>query len=352
MRKMAFDQEEYERIELTPWHFPPIKKKHLVGLGPSDESTYHWHWRCVTPLFITILALLIVVGVYTLGLEEGKSVARKYAIPTIDVKQQQILNYQIGTALILNIHITHHGGTSVCALMRKFGDSPDFACMGRGKEGDWPADEPETWSKHYRLYNETASFVTSFRQHFHFVSWEYVTWANLHGINWEHDDLVSMIVMRDPLERFLAGGKCGGFQPQLPGGDPTNETQDVYWEYASAECADNYALRVLAEQKDCAQGSNTSIACLEGAKNLLRRFTFILDQACLSESMIALGRVLHLNITEQKFEHKGLHKDHTLSPRERIGNDTLYEFVGHKFRRDIELYEWSKAHSIVKCGSR
>ena len=47
------------------------------------------------------------------------------------------------------------------------------------------------------------------RPYFHFKSMEYISFGNLHKTNWEDKDLVSMIVMRDPLERFLAGGKCG-----------------------------------------------------------------------------------------------------------------------------------------------
>jgi hypothetical protein len=56
-----------------------------------------------------------------------------------------------------------------------------------------------------------------------------------------------MIVMRDPLERFMSGGKCGSFHKSLPD-DPTNDTQELYWEYANSDCADNYALRVLANE--------------------------------------------------------------------------------------------------------
>ena len=63
-------------------------------------------------------------------------------------------------------------------------------------------------------------------------SWEYTKWGNLHTVDWEYPNLVSMIVMRDPIERFLAGGKCGKYHGSL-GGDPTPSNQDIYWEYAS-----------------------------------------------------------------------------------------------------------------------
>ena len=171
--------------------------------------------------------------------------------------------------------------------------------------------------------------------------------------NWEYKNLVSMIVMRDPLERFLAEGKCGGFHsnkktPLSINGDPTNETQAQYWEYANSGCADNYALRVLANESHCVNGANTTIDCLESAKDLLRRFTFILDQSCLSDAMVEMGKYLHLNITEQDFESR-LHHKHPPTVRERLGNDTLYEYLQDRFRRDIALYEWSKTQSVVQC---
>ena len=118
-------------------------------------------------------------------------------------------------------------------------------------------------------------------------------YRSLDVTNWEYPNLVSMIVMRDPIERFLAYGKCympldkhqypteslgpGGY---FKGDHPVdgNATQiQLWWEYANAECADNYALSVLADSP-CTNGSDTSVQCLEGAKTLLRRFTFILDQ--------------------------------------------------------------------------
>jgi len=178
-----------------------------------------------------------------------------------DVKQQQITNYIKGSAIIRNIHITHHAGTSLCSQMSKLGPTPGFACMGMAKgknnatatiEHPWPSEEALK-SNHIDIgtnligYNETAEWVKFWRPYFHFKSLEYGSFGDLHKTNWEDKDLVSMIVMRHPLERFLAGGKCGGFQTRI-GDDPTGDTQDVYWQYANSDCADNYALRVLANE--------------------------------------------------------------------------------------------------------
>lgn len=63
--------------------------------------------------------------------------------------------------------------------------------------------------------------------------------------------------------------------------------------------------------------------------------------------MVALGDALNLTITKEGFE-SSLHREHAPT-RDRLGNDTLYEYVKRRFRRDIELYEWSKERSIVVC---
>jgi len=279
----------------------------------------------------------------------------------IAIKQQQIANYIKGTAIIRNIHITHHAGTSLCGQMSKVPNehTPGFACMKKGRNNDtyWPEEaiKASPFDGKHQVgkevsYNETKEWVSFWRQYYHFVSGEYPDWdKTLHQTNWEYENLVSMIVMRNPLERFLAGGKCGGFQKKIPD-DPSNETQDTYWEYANSECADNYALRVLTREP-CVQGANTSSECLQGAKDLLNRITFILDQSCLNESVEAFGSALHLNFTKDGFESRLHHWHANLSVRDRFGNDTLYEYVQTRFRRDIELYEWSKNRSIVLCNN-
>ena len=129
-------------------------------------------------------------------------------------------------------------------------------------------------------------------------------------------------------------------------GDPNSENQEIYWEYANSDCTDNFALRVLTNSSDCVNGADTSIECLNGAKDLLRRFTFILDAACFDESVIALGKELDLEWESKTKLRKAVPRS---SSRVRISNDTLYEFLENRFRRDIELYEWSKSLSVLKC---
>ncbi|KAL3798491.1 hypothetical protein ACHAWO_011166 [Cyclotella atomus] len=267
------------------------------------------------------------------------------------LKQTQIANYISGKALILNIHITHHAGTSVCSKMTDCGPTPSFACM-KQKSGDgspWPENDPEL-NRFDLNYDDADVLVTTFRPYFHFMSMEYPHYGNLHNMNWEYPALVSMIVMRNPLDRFLAGGKCGSFHNSIineADPDPDNGVvQRLYWEYANDICADNYALRVLAADNRCDE--NNMEGCFQSAKSLLERFTFILDEDCLDESMEAMGNVLGLHITADGFESR--HHHYHPSAQERINNETLYEFLLNKFHYDMQLYEWSKNMSVVRCS--
>ena len=260
-------------------------------------------------------------------------------------KQKQIQNYINGTGLILNVHITHHAGTFLCSVMQYIGPTPSFVCMG----GDnWPSGVPNT---HEAWHEEqgTATMVEQIRPHFHFLSHEYGYNGDFHTlqkIDWEYKNLISMIVMRDPIDRFLAGGRCGTFHENLKG-DPTpeQESQDKWWDYANSRCADNYALRILSDNPNCCTHNDT-----DRAMKLLERFTFIIYQDCLSESIGSISDTLNLTgVNNATRKSDPLHRIHKTA-RERITNDTLWEFLNDKFRHDIALYEWSKNHSIVKCS--
>lgn len=260
------------------------------------------------------------------------------------IKELQIKRYISGDALLLNIHITHHAGTTFCGKIGNLGPRPKFACM-RGD--NWPQNvtKKKSWSN-----KETATMVQQIRPYFHMVSWEFQKCGNLHDTNWEYENLVSVIVMRHPLDRLLSRNTCDNTFNKA---DRDNITAGVWWNYASSKCADNYALKVLSKREtNCCQGANTSVDILNDAKDLIRRFTFVIDMACMDESLIELTRVLSLPLPELKYHKKQLekHAANTFTARERIGNDTLYEYLMSRFRRDIELYEWSRLISIVDCS--
>ena len=87
--------------------------------------------------------------------------------------------YKQGKALMLNVHITHHAGTTFCSKIGRLGPAPQFACMS----GDnWPQNISNQipWS-----HNATAGMVESLRKYFHMVSWEFHL-QHLETTNWEY----------------------------------------------------------------------------------------------------------------------------------------------------------------------
>ena len=90
---------------------------------------------------------------------------------------------------------------------------------GESVEHPWPTEEALKSNHFDNIHNlprnnDTAAWVKFWRTYFHFSSSEYGKFGDLHPVNWEYENLVSMIVKRDPLERFLSGGKCG-FQTRI-----------------------------------------------------------------------------------------------------------------------------------------
>jgi hypothetical protein len=263
---------------------------------------------------------------------------------------EQVTNYRNGDGLILNTHITHHGGTTLCTVFGRAPNtkgSPTFACMHVQPEDnvtdpEYPNDMPWT-------YNETAANVEIVKKYFHMISWEFGSpKMPLNETNWEYEKLVSVYVSRDPLSRLLAGD--GMVLKKYPGvlkeETHVNATLQEWWDFAhEKQHTNNYALRVLAGN-GCCNGSDTKSFHLENAKQLLSRYTFILDMACFDQSMSAMADILGITITPQKAQR--LHHTHK-SPKERIPYPDVYDYLVERNKMDIALYEWTKTQALVKC---
>lgn len=264
---------------------------------------------------------------------------------------RQIQNYKRGTGLILNIHITHHGGTTVChALGRSpdaIGTAPSAAC-NRPR----PNDNIKFPNKHPWTHPRTAKNIKLVRENFHMIGWEFgytghAPKPSLAVTNWEDPNLLSVIVMRDPTSRLLAtSGWIRNHYPDIPRG---NATKEDWWEYANHPWfTNNYALRVLAGN-GCCNGGKTPQEHLENAKALIERFSIVLDIKCLNEGLEALSSLVNITLAKQKRRRKPAHR--RAPSRERVGYDDVYEFLLEKNRLDIELYEWSKSLTLVDCSN-
>jgi hypothetical protein len=154
--------------------------------------------------------------------------------------------------------------------------------------------------------------------------------------------------MRDPLGRLLAAS--GYTKRNYPNIRQEKGTLEEWTAFAhDDEITNNYALSILAGN-GCCDGNNTDPIHLQNAKDLVSRFTFVLDLECLNEGMQELADQLGMNITitdppdrNEKHTHK--------PPKERIPYPEIYDFLKERNKLDIELYEWSKSLSLVDCAA-
>lgn len=310
--------------------------------------------------------------------------------PLSKLAKTQVQRYRNGTGLVLLNHLTHHAGTTFCHTFQnvtvkstgQFERAPSFHCMAvTQNEGIAPQDlrpflrhgnaflkeddygspiVKHNWgltvAKHPWTVDEMDANIRTTRKYFHMVAWEYAHWKEqkvpLAQSQWEHADLVSVVIMRDPMTRMFSS-PAGLFFPR----GLTNRRRVLgmtapdwrKWEFVKDPFTNNFALRVLAGP-DCCNGTHTERTYLDKAKALLQRMTFVLDIECLNEGMQALAEILDIDI--QLIQgNVGTHQHKSKTPRERIANDEVYDALLARNRLDIELYEWSKQISLVNCSA-
>jgi hypothetical protein len=359
------------------------------------------------------------------------------------IKKAQIENYRAQKAMILNVQPTHHAGAAFCKRIGHNGINgsivPTFHCMG-DKDGVFPnppycndndndndpllcnSFEQMKHSKVPWTKPETGPFVQALRPYFHMISWELQSprtvrkfGRTLDSPDWDHPNLVSVIVTRDPTSRLLAFDSQAN--KTYPGYRQGELNRTSWWDYAAYNQeigTDNFLLRILTDtdmpgsssssgggSSSGSSGSSGStrnhkkkkrkkkssnrdrnlqnqnhqtqnhvrlgierttdevLALLptgidqshfEHGKAILRKFTFVLDIACLDEGMDVLGRLLHMDLSPPKERKRTTEANHhSVTSRERIGYEDVYEYLVAKNEWDIALYEYSKTISLIRC---
>lgn len=228
--------------------------------------------------------------------------------------------------LVVSIHITHHAGTFLChAAEYNNVSTPPKACITKGLTNL----QFDYWRKRY------GYFALEYRKP-PLIPLQYGKWN-------DPSRIVSIVIMRHPMERLLAGDAMA----EARYGKPSHRTSLQWWKYAHDDAyTNNYALRVFSG------GDTTTEKGLEMAKSLLSKMTYIMDQECLNDNMAVLGEKLgwKMNKLFQRFQAKDRMRQKRQSARERIANDTLYDFLVKRNKNDIALYEWSKSKSLVVCS--
>ena len=274
----------------------------------------------------------------------------------------------------------------------------DMAIWKQESETVQPFDVP--WAHNMTQVN--VDFLL--QQGMQFVSQEFPYGSTRNGMprplsstRWEDPRIVSVFIIRHPLTRLAAGD---GFANRYYG-DPKSRTKEQWWSYAKLtrpvwSNTDNFMLHKLCNQSTalrsaqslnetlsqdyCCHGQDTSHRHLEAAKQLLRRFTYVLDIECLDDGMDALAEELGLISIEQpnsftieqitkgdntpettNSSSSGAPPPKTLSPPPKrrphhkkqldqvLKYQDVYEFLRRRNRVDIELYEWAKTLSLVQC---
>lgn len=244
-------------------------------------------------------------------------------------------------------------GTTFCGLLGKMLGAPSFACLENRNETihDQQLDDilSKPWGKRIPWsHNETAENIATVRKYFRMISFEYSPWppGPLSTMNWEHVNLTSVYIIRHPLSRMLAHDAwTHKSHPTVEDGTADNAT---WMDFARKSVnADNYALHVLSDN-GCCNGSATDPKYLEEAKELVSRFTFVLDIGCLDTSMLALADLLGFqDLLDTSTWKPDVHHD---PPGSRIPAG-VYEYLVEKNRLDLELYEFAKARALVDCSS-
>ena len=295
-----------------------------------------------------------------------------------NIAKNQIDQYKAGTGLILGIHIFRQAGTDFCA---SFGRAPgtigttEFGCR-LPESNKYTFTPPPGFPFHDPwYYNETSSNIAMVRKYFHLIQWRFDRFAPnppLRSTDFEDNNLVSVIIVRDPIDRLLSGNGwlAVHYHPILDG----TASHQMWWEYANTTHGetDNYQLRILAGFP-CCNGADTDPIFLEYAKALMLRFSVVMDIECLDQSFDALADLLGLTIdrlrdlagisTEEydqltaeqayrrKMQHQGYRKNNHLPVDKRIPYQDVYDFLLARNKLDIELYEWAKSISIVNCAA-
>ncbi len=237
----------------------------------------------------------------------------------------QIQNYKTGKALIVNFHLTHHAGTTLYTWARDNGHVAPFACMGGNVTPPMLKRSMSSLTTPW-YYNKTDYWIQKVRPVFLYISWKYGLrrlQRSLNHTNWEHPNLASIVVMRNPIDRLLS---------DVGRHSVKNGTSVEWWDYAQNIRTNNYALRTIMSNEGCCNGGKTQDSYLEAAKSYLQRFTFVITWTVLmshrscsrpywvSITLLNLGRVIVLHgtasrITPCMVRRNTKDMDFTIGPR-------------------------------------
>lgn len=331
--------------------------------GSSNSIGRNCHYGLmdllVTAILVVAIPTIIISSALVLFPAEPSALPSYPLLFTSPTSQVQIENFvNNGPAIILNIHITHHAGTTLCHVIGQAVGAPGRYCNVPSETDILPPGYAFPRRKPWSGPQATAHHIAQVRQAYRFVSWEFGSLPRLplNVTDWEHPHLISLMVIRHPLSRLLAADAYTAqhypfvLSYSKQGGEGTaQQSKDDWWKFAKDPYYDNFALRRLVG------ATNTTTMTRDhflAGQQLLERFTFVLDQACLPDNLRAVGNVLNITMDDDRRKKDGrnlMANPKLLSLKERFPFEDIYHFVCNKFQYDIQLYEWARPKSLVQC---
>lgn len=222
-----------------------------------------------------------------------------------------------------DVHLDGRAGTFICDYMSRIANfSADLDCT----------PETSAWT-----YNRSADSATSDHR-FQILSWDAGSDPSS-VVNLGDPHIVSIFIMQDPLRLVQAVDELlGGKHSRMKAAKVREEAKKI---------AKNHSTLGLLTGKSCLGGANATRSCFVKARSTLKKFTFVLNQACLADSVNALA--FELELPHAKLGRSTSdHRDRRVRYRA-VNTNSLTEYVLDQLQGDINLYEWSRSMSIVKC---
>lgn len=170
--------------------------------------------------------------------------------------------------------------------------------------------------------------------------------------NFDHPNLFSTIVVRNPLERVIK------FKNEM-GTTGINTTWSEWLDTPFNHLfSSNFGLHNLLSGDGCCSGNETDNMFYHRAVEYSLRFTYILDLSCLTDNLNSMALSLNLtNVTDKWLLARG-HLSHSKSNdtadsprllRERMGNDDIYMRLIRLNLQELRWYHWAKSSALVPC---
>ena len=165
--------------------------------------------------------------------------------------------------------------------------------------------------------------------------------------NWQDPNLISILVMVDPMTRLLEDS-WAFFERTFPTEDVPYIIKDHSvgskpWLTFVQESPQNYVVQQLGQRHSDPIRIKPKVLVAQ-AKDLLKRFTFVLDSACLEQGVQQVADILEITVDDPLPDRNNA----TWTPSKSMPAD-VYRRLMQLNQLDIELYQWSKTISLVQC---